>query len=162
MSPRRLLAAAACAVSLAPTLIGCTLEDPQTLRDVAWAEVTGINLNCRGEVEQVGDDHHHDVTGDGEDEAFVAMRCAGATAGQLEVYGGTSDPRHPRRLMVLVHREEGVVLDTCVFFTGAWAIAIGRSGGAPVRRQATWDNDKREPLFGSPTSVSTASALGCP
>ena len=51
-----------------------------------------------------------DVTGDGKEEAFVAVACVASTSSwpdRLEVFDGASDPAHPRLIATLLDYKDG-------------------------------------------------------
>jgi len=66
-----------------------------------------------------------DVTGDGKEEAFVAVACVASTSSwpdRFEVFDGASDPAHPRRIATLLDYQDG---------TDERGLRIGRNVGIP-------------------------------
>ena len=93
---------------------GATTENP--LGKVDWTKaVTETDLGCNGPTgpnngELVDEKQFADVTGDGKEEAFVAVACRGITESwpdRLEVFDGASDPAHPRRIATLLDYQDG-------------------------------------------------------
>jgi hypothetical protein len=120
-------------------MAGCTSSEPTSLRGTPWPDVAGRDLGCRGKVVVVSQDYY-DVNHDGDEEAFVAMRCVDKyqpDGDQLEVFSGRSDPRW-KPISVLVYQRDGVTLASRVYLGKDEVIYPGTANGKSVVRAARW------------------------
>lgn len=161
-SVSRALAIAACLATVSSVSTACGLTPSADLRGVRWLDVAGRDLNCTHKTALVGPAHLYDITGDGRADAFVTMRCVmdgppRPEPGQLEVFAGDSDPANPVRLATLVHKDEHIVLDNCVWFTGQRVIIRGPG----VVRVAVWQAKERQLLPDPAIALSPQAVPAC-
>jgi hypothetical protein len=89
------------------------------LAHVDWEAVID-DLDCSGINRgiEVGGVRYADVTGDGAEEAFVWVDCVHPTSGWpdvLEVFDGSSDPKAPKRIGVLIGEKENLHVKSLTF-----------------------------------------------
>ena len=147
MPARRLLSLVVIAALL--PLTACDGDEliSSGLDNVDWVAVAGRDLNCGQGVRLIAV-ARHDITGDGDNEAFVVMRCKDPqiSADQLEVFDGAGKASDPP-IAVLTRNWTGPgdrPLDMehgCVSMVGDQVIVRGRrwsSGEKEQKEQKIW------------------------
>ena len=114
------------------------------LDNADWPAIAGRDLNCAQKARLIGV-KRHDITGDGESEAFVVMRCKDPkiSADQLEVFDGA---KRASDLPIAVLTRNWMdpanyplsMENGCVSMVGAQVIVRGRLVPSGVKKQKVW------------------------
>ncbi|GAA3239370.1 hypothetical protein GCM10010532_079260 [Dactylosporangium siamense] len=111
----------------------------------------GAYANCGGPaVPSPFPAYAYDIDNDGAIDRFVAMRCPGSKADQLEVLTGKNPQGHPQRLggddagPLIHHRDEVDLEHGCLMFADRTVLVGVAGGGNPsavaVSRIGHWDS----------------------